>query len=71
MMESKKTYGAAPFILLTFIYFLVGFLTTVNGQFQGPLKIAFLEDAGSLKNTFTTSVSFFFFLDLFVKNLLF
>ena len=68
MMESKKTYGAAPFILLTFIYFLVGFLTTVNGQFQGPLKIAFLEDAGSLKNTFTTSVSFFFFLGYLLNS---
>ena len=68
MMESKKAYGAAPFILLTFIYFLVGFLTTVNGQFQGPLKIAFLEDAGSLKNTFTTSVSFFFFLGYLLNS---
>lgn len=68
MMESKKTYGAAPFILLAFIYFLVGFLTTVNGQFQGPLKIAFLEDAGSLKNTFTTSVSFFFFLGYLLNS---
>lgn len=68
MMESKKTYGAAPFILLTFIYFLVGFLTTVNGQFQGPLKIAFLEDAGSMKNTFTTSISFFFFLGYLLNS---
>ena len=25
-----KTVG--PFLLLTFIYFIVGFLTTVNGQ---------------------------------------
>ena len=58
----------APFILLVFIYFLVGFLTTVNEQFQGPLKMAFLQDAGTMRNTFTTSISFFFFLGYLLNS---
>ena len=52
-MGQKKNYGLGPFVFLTFIYFLVGFLTTINGQLQGPLKIAFLQDAGDMKNTFS------------------
>ena len=41
MKQSITLRSAGPFLLLTFIYFIVGFLTTVNGQCQGPLKIAF------------------------------
>ncbi|PWM80584.1 MFS transporter [Victivallis vadensis] len=61
-METRSADKLGPFVVLTFIYFIVGFLTTVNGQCQGPLKIAFLADAGALKNTFVTLISFFFFL---------
>ena len=57
-----------PFLVLTFIYFVVGFLTTVNGQFQGPLKIAFLGGATDLRNTLTTMISFFFFLGYLVNS---
>ena len=45
-----------PFAVLTFIYFIVGFLTTVNGQFQAPLTVAFLSEAVELKNTLTTLI---------------
>ena len=38
MKQSITLRSAGPFLLLTFIYFIVGFLTTVNGQCQGPLK---------------------------------
>ncbi len=62
MIDKQKNYGLGPFAVLTFIYFIVGFLTTVNGQFQGPLKIAFLSGADELRNTLTTLISFFFFL---------
>ena len=58
----QKRNGLGPVVVLTFIYFIVGFLTTVNGQFQGPLKIAFLSHADELRNTLTTLISFFFFL---------
>lgn len=61
-MDTQKNYSLGPFVILTFIYFIVGFLTTVNGQFQAPLKVAFLSDADSLRNTLTTLISFFFFL---------
>ena len=61
-MNTQKNYSLGPFVILTFIYFIVGFLTTVNGQFQAPLKVAFLSDADSLRNTLTTLISFFFFL---------
>jgi len=67
MIQHKK-YSLGPFVFLTFVYFLVGFLTTINGQFQGPLKIAFLNDAGEMKNTFTTLISFFFFLGYLLNS---
>ena len=61
-MHAQKQNSLGPFAVLTFIYFIVGFLTTVNGQFQGPLKIAFLSETEELRNTLTTLISFFFFL---------
>ena len=67
-MKSSKLYGLGPFVFLTFIYFLVGFLTTINGQLQGPLKVAFLQDAGDMKNTFTTMLSLFFFLGYLLNS---
>ena len=67
-MNTKPTYSLGPFAVLTFIYFIVGFLTTVNGQFQGPLKIAFLSEADELRNTLTTLISFFFFLGYLVNS---
>ena len=67
-MNNSKSYSLGPFVFLTFIYFLVGFLTTINGQVQGPLKIAFLQDAGDMKNTFTTLISFFFFLGYLLNS---
>lgn len=67
-MNTPKTYSLGPFAVLTFIYFIVGFLTTVNGQFQGPLKIAFLSEADELRNTLITLISFFFFLGYLVNS---
>ncbi len=66
-MKTQK-FGYAPFLVLTFIYFIVGFMTTINGQFQGPLKVAFLDDAECLRNTFTTLISFFFFLGYLLNS---
>ncbi len=67
-MGQNKSYSIGPFVFLTFIYFLVGFLTTINGQLQGPLKIAFLQNAGDMKNTFTTMLSLFFFLGYLLNS---
>lgn len=60
MAEKKNGWG--PFVILTFIYFIVGFLTTVNEQCETPLKTAFLSDVEGLKNTLVTLIAFLFFL---------
>ncbi|MGY0037840.1 MFS transporter [Pedobacter sp. NJ-S-72] len=69
-METKLRNGILPFAIVTFIYFIVGFLTTVNEQLQAPLKFTFLAEAGNLKNTFTTLISFFFFLGYLLNGTL-
>ena len=51
-----------PFITMVFLFFIVGFLTTANTQFQGPLKETFLSEVGGLKNTFATLITFSWFL---------
>ncbi|MDR1527687.1 MAG: MFS transporter [Dysgonamonadaceae bacterium] len=58
----KNTNRIGPFIALVFLFFIIGFLTTANAQFQGPLKAAFLEGVGNLKNTFATLITFSWFL---------
>lgn len=60
--HEKQINHLGPFITLVFLFFVVGFLTTANGQFQGPLKAAFLQYAGDLKNTFATLITFSWFL---------
>jgi FHS family L-fucose permease-like MFS transporter len=57
-----KTSQIGPFVTLVFLFFIVGFLTTANTQFQAPLKTAFLEGVGNLKNTFATLITFSWFL---------
>ncbi|MFR3328722.1 MAG: MFS transporter [Odoribacter splanchnicus] len=60
-METRVIKILVPFVLLASVFFIVGFMTVVNGQCQGPLKLAFLTEAGSLKNTLATLISFSFF----------
>ncbi|MDR1499725.1 MAG: MFS transporter [Tannerellaceae bacterium] len=63
MTQKEKQAGyIVPFITMVFLFFIVGFLTTANTQFQAPLKAAFLEGVGGLKNTFTTLITFSWFL---------
>lgn len=50
------------FLTMVILFFVVGFLTTVNTQFQAPLKETFLNDMGALKNTFATLITFSWFL---------
>ena len=69
MKQSSITLkNAGPFLLLTFIYFIVGFLTTVNGQCQGPLKVAFLSEVTATKNSLATLISFAFFLGYLLNS---
>ena len=68
MKQSITLKSAGPFLLLTFIYFIVGFLTTVNGQCQGPLQIAFLSKVTATKNFLATLISFAFFLGYLLNS---
>lgn len=61
-MTEKKTNYLGPFLTLVFLFFVVGFLTTANTQFQAPLKEAFLANAGRFQNTFATLITFSWFL---------
>lgn len=61
-MKTKNTNYLGPFITMVFLFFIVGFLTTANTQFQGPLKEAFLSKAGGLTNTIATLITFSWFL---------
>ena len=69
-MKQKSEYRILPYVVVTFIYFIVGFLTTVNEQLQAPLKFTFLSEAGGYKNTLTTLISFFFFLGYLINGTL-
>lgn len=60
--SNKQVNYIGPFITMVFLFFIVGFLTTANTQFQGPLKEAFLNGVGELKNTFATLITFSWFL---------
>lgn len=59
--ETTANYVGA-FFTMVFLFFIVGFLTTVNTQFQAPLKETFLGEMGALKNTFATLITFSWFL---------
>lgn len=61
-MQQEKPNYLGPFISLVFLFFVVGFLTTANTQFQAPLKEAFLSNAGRFQNTFATLITFSWFL---------
>ncbi len=67
-MNSDKKWALAPFMMLTFIYFIVGFITTINGQLQGPLQVSFLSQTTDLRNTLTTLISFSFFLGYLLNS---
>ena len=59
---NRQNNYLGPFLVMVFLFLVVGFLTTANTQFQGPLKEAFLSNVGNLKNTFATLITFSWFL---------
>lgn len=61
-MKASQTNYLGPFLAMVFLFFVVGFLTTVNSQLQGPLQSAFLSQAEGLKNTLATLITFSWFL---------
>lgn len=58
----KRKNDIGPFVTMVFLFLVVGFLTTANTQFQGPLREALLSGTGSMKNTFATLITFSWFL---------
>ena len=68
MKQSITLKSTGPFLLLTFIYFIVGFLTTVNGQCQGPLQVAFLSEVTATGNFLATLISFAFFMGYLLNS---
>lgn len=69
-MNNQQSNALNPFLVLTFIFFIIGLMTTINGQCQGPMKIAFLEQAGDLKNTLATLISFCFFTGFLINSII-
>ena len=60
--EADRPSYLAPFLSMVFLFLVIGFLTTVNSQLQGPLQSAFLDRVGNLRNTLATMVTFSWFL---------
>lgn len=69
-MNAQRSNKLGPYLVLTFVFFILGLMTTINGQCQGPLKVAFLEHAGGLKNTLATLISFCFFTGFLVNSVI-
>lgn len=67
-LASSKTNYLGPFITMVVLMALVGLITNINQQFQGPLQAAYLKNAGDLTNTLTTLINFCFFLAYLVMG---
>lgn len=68
MISTNKQSYLGPFITMVILMSLVGLITSINQQFQGPMQAAFLKEAGDFKNTFTTLINFTFFLAYLVMG---
>ncbi len=66
--EQKQVNYLMPFITMVVLMSLVGLITSINQQFQGPIKAAFLSNAGDMKNSLTTLITFSFFLSYLVMG---
>ncbi|WP_276773638.1 MFS transporter [Porphyromonas endodontalis] len=61
-LSEKAPTHLRPFIFMVILMALIGFITSLNQQFQAPLKETFLAESGALKNAFATFITFSFFL---------
>ncbi|MDE7356274.1 MAG: MFS transporter [Rikenellaceae bacterium] len=62
MQNTQAKSYTGPFIVMVILFFFVGFFTNINQQFQEPIKEALLSQAGSIKNTLMTLITFSWFL---------
>lgn len=65
--NQKQSY-LVPFIIMVVLMSLVGLITNLNQQFQGPMKAAYLLMGGSITNMLTTGLTFSFFLAYLVMG---
>ena len=61
-LSEKAPTHLRPFIFMVILMALIGFITSLNQQFQAPLKETVLAESGALKNAFATFITFSFFL---------
>ena len=61
-LSEKAPTHLRPFIFMVILMALIGFITSLNQQFQAPLKETFLAESGALKNAFATFITVSFFL---------
>lgn len=67
MTNSKASNTTTPnyfkaFSFMVVLMALIGLITSINQQFQAPLKAAFLVQGGDFQNTLATMLTFAFFL---------
>ncbi len=67
MTNQKQSY-LVPFIIMVVLMSLVGLITNLNQQFQGPMQAAYLLMGGSYTNMLTTALTFSFFLAYLVMG---
>lgn len=65
--KQMKSY-LVPFIIMVVLMALIGLITNLNQQFQGPMKAAYLLMGGKITNTLTVGLTFAFFAAYFVMG---
>lgn len=65
--NQKQSY-VGPFITMVILMSLVGLITSINQQFQVPIREALLRGTGEWQNVFANVINFTFFLAYFVMG---
>lgn len=66
-VNQKQSY-VGPFITMVILMSLVGLITSINQQFQVPIREALLSGTGEWQNVFANVINFTFFLAYFVMG---
>ncbi|SUB77734.1 L-fucose permease [Porphyromonas macacae] len=61
-VKQQQPNYLVPFIIMVVLMSLIGLITNLNQQFQGPMQAAYLLMGGSWTNTLTVLLTFSFFL---------
>ncbi len=67
MNQQKQSY-LMPFIIMVVLMSLIGLITNLNQQFQGPMQAAYLIKGGGMTTTLTGFLNFAFFLAYLVMG---